>query len=91
MNKYDLVNRLKKEGQMTEVEADMLIKAMLDTITEALAEGKRAFLPGLGTLTPVPRAERTGRNPKTGETCIIPARMGVKFAAAKRLKDILNC
>ena len=60
------------------------------TFTEALAEGDRVFLPGLGTLTPVPRAERIGRNPKTGGSYSIPARTTVKFAAAKRLKDALN-
>ncbi len=53
-------------------------------------EGDRVFLPGLGTLTPVPRAERIGRNPKTGGSCTIPARTTVKFTAAKRLKDALN-
>ena len=81
MNKYDLVRRLRKECGATEEEMEKLVKAMIDTFTEALAEGDRVFLP---------RAERIGRNPKTGGSCTIPARTTVKFAAAKRLKDALN-
>lgn len=46
MNKYDLVKRLRKECSLTEAEAEKLIKAAIDTFTEALAEGERVFLPG---------------------------------------------
>lgn len=74
----------------TEAEAEKCIKSTLDTFTEALAKGQRVFLPGFGTLTPIPRSERTGRNPKTGEPCTILARTTVKFTAAKRLKDAQN-
>lgn len=56
MNKYDLVKRLRKECSLTEAEVEKLIKAALDTFTEALAEGERIFLPGFGTFAPVARA-----------------------------------
>lgn len=52
MNKYDLVKRLRKECSLTEAEAEKLIKAAIDTFTEALAEGERIFLPGFGTFAP---------------------------------------
>ena len=88
MNKYDLVKRLRKECSLTEAEAEKLIKAALDTFTEALAEG--IFLPGFGTFAPVARAARKGRNPKTGEELSLPACNAIKFTAAKRLKDAMN-
>ena len=90
MNKYDLVKRLRKECGVTEAEAGRLIKAVIDAFTEALAEGERLFLPGFGTFTPVVRASRKGRNPKTGEELSLPAYNAIKFTAAKRLKDALN-
>lgn len=89
MNKYDLVKRLRKECSLTEVEAEKLIKAAIDTFTEALAEGERVFLPGFGTFAPVARAARKGRNPKTGEELSLPARNAIKFTAAKRLRDAM--
>ena len=36
------------------------------------------------------RAERNGRNPKTGEAITIPASKSPKFKAGKALKDIVN-
>lgn len=89
-DKYDLVKRLRKECSLTEVEAEKLIKAAIDTFTEALAEGERVFLPGFGTFAPVARAARKGRNPKTGEELSLPACNAIKFTAAKRLKDAMN-
>lgn len=90
MNKYDLVKRLGKECGVTEAEAEKMVKATLDTFTEALAEGERVFLPGFGTLAPVARSARRGRNPKTGEALSLPAYNAIKFTAAKRLKEALN-
>ena len=90
MNRYDLTIRIRKECGVTEAEAEKFIRAALDTFSEALAAGERVFLPGFGTLVPVPRTGRTGRNPKTGEPCTISARTTVKFTAEKRLKDTLN-
>ena len=40
MNKYDLIKRLRKECSLTEVEAEKLIKAAIDTFTEARAARK---------------------------------------------------
>ena len=90
MNTYDLVKQLRKECSLTEAEAEKLIKAAIDTFTEALAEGERVFLPGFGTFAPVARAARKGRNPKTGEELSLPACNAIKFTAAKRLKDAMN-
>lgn len=90
MNKYDLVKRLRKECGVTEAEAERFVKAAIDTFTEVLAEGERLFLPSFGTFTPVARAARKGRNPKTGEELSLPACNVIKFTAAKRLKDAMN-
>ncbi len=46
-------------------------------------------LVGFGSFYVGERAERTGRNPKTGETITIPAAKSPKFRAGKTLKDAL--
>lgn len=61
MNKYDLVKRLRKECSLTEAEAEKLIKAAIDTFTEALAEGERGFPPRFRDV----RACGTGRSKRT--------------------------
>lgn len=74
-------------------ESQSRIKAILDAsgtvAAQLLAEGEEVTLPGLGKLKPSERAARIGRNPKTGEEIQIPAKVAVKFSAAKALKDVV--
>lgn len=56
----------------------------------AYKEAKKSFvLPGLGKLVVVARKKRTGRNPATGATMIIPAKKVLKFRIAKAAKDAI--
>ena len=50
------------------------------------AKGSGAF----GTFTVTQRAERQGRNPKTGEALTIAASKAVKFKAAKPLREAVD-
>ena len=52
-------------------------------------EGK-VTLVGFGTFTAKKRDARTGRNPQTGETVSIAARIAPSFKAGSKLKDALN-
>jgi DNA-binding protein HU-beta len=57
-----------------------------------LQEAKRNglfVLPGLGRLVKSNRKARLGRNPATGETIRIPAKVVVKFRVAKAAKDAI--
>ncbi len=51
-------------------------------------EAKKSFvLPGLGKLSVSQRKQRMGRNPKTGETMVIPAKKVLKFKISKTAQD----
>ena len=65
-------------------------KALLAVIREALAQGQKISLPGLGSFSVVLHAARTGRNPGTGEIIAISARKRVHFKAAKGWHLLLN-
>ncbi|GAB6283367.1 MAG: HU family DNA-binding protein [Ignavibacterium sp.] len=61
---------------------------LAEFVSLAYKEAKKQFvIPGLGKLIVVNRKKRTGRNPQTGETMIIPARKALKFRIAKQAKD----
>ncbi len=62
---------------------------MVAAVTDALKKGDTVTLVGFGTFYVGERAERSGRNPKTGETIKIPAARSPKFRAGKALKDAL--
>jgi len=44
-------------------------------------------VPGLGKLVKIHRKAREGRNPATGESIKIPAKVVVKFRVAKAAKE----
>jgi len=52
-----------------------------------LKEGEDVTLVGFGTFAVGERAERSGRNPQTGEAITIAAKNVVKFKPGKALRD----
>lgn len=65
------------------------VNAVLDSITEALAEKENVVLIGFGKFEPKWKASRTAKNLKTGEPIQIVAHYGIKFTPGKKLKDIV--
>lgn len=90
MNKVELVAAIAEKSELTKVGAEKALKAFIDTVTEELKNGGKVQLVGFGTFEVAERAERQGRNPKTGESITIPASKSPKFKAGKALKDIVN-
>lgn len=85
MNKTDLINRISEQANLSKAQAKMALDAMTDGIISALETGDKVSLLGFGTFSVSERNERTGINPRTGETLIIPARKTVKFKAGAEL------
>lgn len=63
---------------------------MFETISNALAKEEKIQLVGFGTFEIRERAERTGRNPQTGEEMIIPASKVPAFNPGKELKEAVK-
>lgn len=59
-------------------------------ILDMLAAGEEVSIPGVGKLSVIGKAARTGRNPFSGETVQIPARKMLKFKQSSTVKPILN-
>ena len=90
MNKVELVAAIAEKSELTKVDAEKALKAFIETVAEELKNGGKVQLVGFGTFEVTERAERQGRNPKTGEAITIPASKSPKFKAGKALKDIVN-
>ena len=90
MNKVELVAAIAEKSELTKVDAEKALKAFIDTVTDELKNGGKVQLVGFGTFEVGERAERQGRNPKTGETITIPASKSPKFKAGRSLKYIVN-
>lgn len=66
------------------------LKSFIENVSNELSKGNDVQLIGFGTFSVGKRAERTGRNPKTGEEIKIAAANTPKFKAGKALKDRVN-
>jgi len=90
MNKSELIQSVAESADISKAAADRAIKAMLDTVTEAMKSGDAITLVGFGTFSVRERAARTGRNPRTGDTIKIPASKTPVFKPGKALKDAVK-
>jgi DNA-binding protein HU-beta len=87
MNKAELISAVAMKADVSKKDAEAVLTAALDTITEALTEGEKVQLVGFGSFELKKRAARLGRNPKTKEAIEIPASVVPTFKAGKALKD----
>ena len=90
MNKAELVIAIADKTQLTRKDAEAALTAAVEAMTAALAEGERVQLVGFGSFEVRYRAERMGRNPKTGVEVPIPASKSPVFRCSKALKDAVN-
>ena len=67
-----------------------ILDAVLDSMTEMLSGGQNIYLRNFGTFHIRENGERPARNPKTGETFIVPAKKKVLFKSGKRMKREMN-
>jgi len=90
MTKAELVQFIAENADLTKADAGRALDAMVEGITKGLKENGKVTLVGFGTFTAKERAAREGRNPQTGETVKIAARVVPGFKAGNKLKDSLN-
>lgn len=89
MNKSELIEAIAQEADISKAAAQKALDAATNAVTTALKQGDTVTLVGFGTFYVGERAERQGRNPKTGEPLTIAAAKTPKFRAGKALKDAL--
>lgn len=87
MNKYTLIETLRKETDLTKAQADQVVELFFDEMTDALARGDRVEIRGLCSIYVKDYKGYTGRNPKTGEPRQVPPKKLPFFKCGKELKD----
>ena len=90
MNKTELVAAVAEQADISKKDAEKVLKAFVDVVTEEMKKGEKVQSVGFGTFEVSERAAREGRNPQTGKTMKIEACKAPKFKAGKALKDAVN-
>lgn len=91
MTKGELVGNIAEKAGVSKKDAEKVLNAVLSSITEALASGRKVQLVGFGTFEVRHREARTGRNPRDpGKTIHIPSRDVPAFKPGKALKEAVK-
>ena len=90
MNKTELVACVSDKTNLTKKDAAAAVKAVLETVSEALSAGDKITLMGFGIFEVHDRSARIGRNPRTGQEVKISACKTPAFKAALALKERVN-
>lgn len=90
MNKAEFRNKLASRLELTQDSSSKIIETCLDILSSSLEKGDTITFQGFGVFTLWQQTQREGRNPRTGEQCIIAPRTSVKFKPGKFLLKKLN-
>ena len=91
MIKSSLVQTIAEQNpHLYQRDVEIIVNAILNEITEALAKGDRVELRGFGAFSVKNRGARVGRNPRTGERVEVEEKWVPFFKTGKDLRDRLN-
>lgn len=90
MTKSDIVEIVYQNVGFTKKRAAEVVNLILDTMKEALEEGKKVKISGFGNFEIRRKDSRKGRNPQTGEEITISERRVLTFKPSQVLKERLN-
>ena len=68
-------------------DAEVAVKEILDAIGHTLAQGGRIEIRGFGSFSLNYRPPRMGRNPKSGDAVLVPAKYAPHFKAGKEMRE----
>ncbi len=87
MTKRDLIEEVAQQyPRFSRREAEVMVNAVFDSMTEALTKGERIEIRGFGSFMVKQRTAREGRNPRTGEIVSVAAKRVPLFKVGKELR-----
>ena len=81
-----MAEAVRKQLGLSRVESGKLVHDVIESVVQALERGEDVKLTNFGTFAVREKADRVGRNPKTGKVVTISARKVISFRASKQLK-----
>ena len=90
ITKTNLIKAIQEKTNCSVSAVNSILDAATEFITQRVADGETVSIKNFGTFSARNRAERSGRNPRTGESIIIEARKVAIFKPGKAFKEIVN-
>ncbi|MGI4949770.1 MAG: integration host factor subunit alpha [Janthinobacterium lividum] len=86
LTRADIAEALHREIGLSRAESSRLVEQILREMCSALQQGDNVKISGFGTFVLRDKAERVGRNPKTGVEVPIAPRRVLTFRASQILR-----
>ena len=91
MTKSELVQRMASlHPDLHQSDLEKVVNTVFDEISGVLEDNGRVELRGFGAFSVRHRAERRGRNPRTGTAVSVPAKRVPFFKCGKELRERVN-
>ncbi|WP_397604920.1 integration host factor subunit alpha [Sphingorhabdus sp.] len=87
LTRADLAEMLNRQIGLSRADAAAMVESILDYMTSALLNGDNVKISGFGTFVLRDKAERIGRNPKTGVEVPITPRRVLTFRASQGMRQ----
>lgn len=84
MTKSDLIEKL-ANLLPSKKEANAVVNKLFDEIVSAIKDGEKVVITGFGSFNLITTEVKKGRNPKTGESLMIPPKKKIRFKQSKDL------
>jgi integration host factor subunit alpha len=86
LTRAEIAEAMNRKLGLSRSESLTMVEAILDHMSDALAKGENLKVSGFGTFLLRDKAQRIGRNPKTGVEVPITSRRVLTFRASQMLK-----
>jgi integration host factor subunit alpha len=87
LTRADLAEMLNRQVGLSRADSANMIESILDHMTNAIIGGENVKISGFGTFVLRDKAQRIGRNPKTGVEVPITPRRVLTFRASQGMRQ----
>ncbi|MBN8484873.1 MAG: integration host factor subunit alpha [Sphingomonadales bacterium] len=87
LTRADLAEALNRKLGLSRSDSLSMVESILEHMSSALEQGENVKISGFGTFLLRDKAQRIGRNPKTGVEVPITPRRVLTFRASQMLKE----
>ncbi len=90
MTKADIIDHIASGTGLTKVETEAVVDGFIQTVVEALKEGKSIEIRGFGSFKTKKRRGRLARNPRTGAQVKVEEHYVPFFKVSKELRVVVS-
>ena len=87
LTRFHLSEAVRRATGCSHAESREIVGSVLDIVSDRLSSGEAVKVPSFGKFIVRGKAERVGRNPRTGEECTVSARRVIRFRSSSKLKE----